>query len=80
MYIYIFFDGRALDGVPATIDQLAEVVAEVKGEVPVYVDGGIRSGADVFKALALGKLLSEKIYVTQHHQMRHKSHTNVLSK
>ena len=46
---------RALDGVPASIDQLAEVVAEVKNAVPVYLDGGIRTGADVFKALVLGK-------------------------
>ena len=59
-FLPTFFDifpnsNRALDGVPATIDQLAEVVAEVKGQVPVYVDGGIRTGIDVFKALALGK-------------------------
>ena len=33
---------------------LAEIVAAVKGQVKVLVDGGIRTGADVFKALAMG--------------------------
>lgn len=46
--------GRQLDGVPATIDALAEVVRAVRGKLPVYVDGGVRNGSDVFKALALG--------------------------
>jgi isopentenyl diphosphate isomerase/L-lactate dehydrogenase-like FMN-dependent dehydrogenase len=46
--------GRQLDGVPATLDSLPEVVEAVAGEVEVYLDGGIRRGADVAKALALG--------------------------
>jgi 4-hydroxymandelate oxidase len=46
--------GRDLDGLPATIDALPEVVTAVGGKVPVLVDGGIRRGADVVKALALG--------------------------
>jgi 4-hydroxymandelate oxidase len=46
--------GRQLDGAPATLDQLAEIVDEVGGEVEVAVDGGVRSGGDVVKALALG--------------------------
>lgn len=46
--------GRALDGVPATIDLLSDVVASVNGEVPVLMDGGIRRGNDVLRALALG--------------------------
>ena len=46
--------GRQLDGVAATIDVLAEVVAAVDGRIEVLVDGGIRRGADVVKALALG--------------------------
>ncbi len=47
--------GRQLDGVPATIDALPECVKVAKeGGIGIHVDGGFRSGADVFKALALG--------------------------
>jgi 4-hydroxymandelate oxidase len=46
--------GRQLDPAPATLDVLAEVVAEVGGEVEVLLDGGVTSGADVVTALALG--------------------------
>ena len=46
--------GRQLNGALATIDALPEVVEVVKGKIPVHVDGGIRHGTDVFKALALG--------------------------
>ena len=46
--------GRIQDGVPPTIESLPEVVEAVAGRAEVYVDGGIRRGWDVFKALALG--------------------------
>jgi isopentenyl diphosphate isomerase/L-lactate dehydrogenase-like FMN-dependent dehydrogenase len=46
--------GRQLDGVAATIDALPEVVEAVDGRVEVLVDGGVRRGGDVIKALALG--------------------------
>lgn len=46
--------GRQLDGDPATVDVLAEVVDATGGACPVLVDGGIRSGTDVVKAVALG--------------------------
>jgi isopentenyl diphosphate isomerase/L-lactate dehydrogenase-like FMN-dependent dehydrogenase len=46
--------GRQLDGVPATVDALADVADAVAGRVPLLVDGGIRRGADVLVALALG--------------------------
>ncbi len=46
--------GRQLDGVPATLDALPEVAEAVGGRVEVLLDGGIRRGADVLKALALG--------------------------
>ena len=46
--------GRQLNGALATIDALPEVVDAVNRKIPVHVDGGIRHGTDVFKALALG--------------------------
>lgn len=46
--------GRQLDGAPATIDALPEIVEAVDGRIEVLIDGGIRRGADVVKALALG--------------------------
>lgn len=46
--------GRAEDTLRPTIECLPEVVAAVKGKIPVLVDGGIRRGTDIFKALALG--------------------------
>ena len=46
--------GRQLNGALATLDALPEIVDAVKGKIPVHVDGGIRHGTDVFKALALG--------------------------
>ncbi|XP_034231733.1 hydroxyacid oxidase 1 isoform X2 [Thrips palmi] len=45
---------RQLDGVPASIEALPEVVRAVKGRCQVFVDGGFSTGADIFKALALG--------------------------
>jgi 4-hydroxymandelate oxidase len=46
--------GRQLDGAPAALDALPEVVEAAAGRCEVYVDGGIRRGGDVLKALALG--------------------------
>ncbi|GLV54821.1 alpha-hydroxy-acid oxidizing enzyme [Dictyobacter sp. S3.2.2.5] len=46
--------GRQLDGAIAPIEALPEIVAAVDGRCPVYLDGGIRRGTDVLKALALG--------------------------
>jgi len=46
--------GRQLDGAPAAVDVLPEVVAAVGGELEILVDGGVRRGSDVLKALALG--------------------------
>jgi isopentenyl diphosphate isomerase/L-lactate dehydrogenase-like FMN-dependent dehydrogenase len=46
--------GRQVDPAPASLDALPAVVAEVGGQVPVLLDSGVRTGADVFLALALG--------------------------
>src|SRR5215469_9496006 len=46
--------GRQVDPAPASLDALPEVAAAVAGRVPVLLDSGVRSGADVFVALALG--------------------------
>jgi L-lactate dehydrogenase (cytochrome)/(S)-mandelate dehydrogenase len=46
--------GRQLDGAPASFDALPAVVDAVSGRIPVLLDGGVRRGADVVKALARG--------------------------
>ncbi len=46
--------GRQLDGTPAPIEMLAEIVAAVDGRAEVILDGGLRRGTDLLKALALG--------------------------
>ena len=46
--------GRQLDGAPATFDALPAVVEALNGRVPVMLDGGIRRGSDIVKALAAG--------------------------
>lgn len=46
--------GRTLDTLPATLDVLPEIARVVAGRVPLLLDGGIRRGTDVLKALALG--------------------------
>ncbi|KAJ5102303.1 oxidoreductase [Penicillium alfredii] len=46
--------GRQLDETPATIDALPACAQAARGRIRIHVDGGIRSGSDIFKALALG--------------------------
>ena len=46
--------GRQLDTSPASLDALPEVIETVGGRIPVLVDGGVRRGTDIVKALALG--------------------------
>ncbi|KAJ3578413.1 hypothetical protein NPX13_g2150 [Xylaria arbuscula] len=46
--------GRQLDGIPATLDSLRECAIAANGRIPVAIDGGIRRGTDIFKALAMG--------------------------
>jgi isopentenyl diphosphate isomerase/L-lactate dehydrogenase-like FMN-dependent dehydrogenase len=46
--------GRATETGRATIEALPEVIDAVRGRIPVFLDGGVRRGTDVFKALALG--------------------------
>jgi L-lactate dehydrogenase (cytochrome) len=46
--------GRQLDGVPASLRALPEVIAAVNGRIEVLMDGGVRRGSDIVKALCLG--------------------------
>ena len=46
--------GRSMDYGPSSLEALPEIVAAVNGRIPVIFDGGLRRGADIFKALALG--------------------------
>lgn len=46
--------GRQLDGVESTINVLPSIKAAVGKKVPIFVDGGVRTGNDIFKCLALG--------------------------
>ena len=46
--------GRQLDGAVATFDALPAVVRAVNGRIPVLLDGGVRRGSDILKALAMG--------------------------
>jgi 4-hydroxymandelate oxidase len=46
--------GRQVDPAPASLDALPEIAAAVSGQVPLLLDSGVRTGADVFLALALG--------------------------
>lgn len=46
--------GRQLDGTPATVDALPECIEAAAGKIPIHIDGGFRTGADIFKAIALG--------------------------
>ena len=46
--------GRQLDTAPATISVLKKIAAQVNGRAEIFIDGGIRRGTDVLKALALG--------------------------
>jgi len=46
--------GRQLDSVPSTLDMLRECTIAAENKIPVAVDGGIRRGTDIFKAIAMG--------------------------
>ena len=46
--------GRQLDGTPATLDALRMCAQAARRRIPLAIDGGIRRGSDIFKALALG--------------------------
>jgi 4-hydroxymandelate oxidase len=46
--------GRSMDYGPSSLEVLPEIVAVVNGRIPIIFDGGLRRGADIFKALALG--------------------------
>ena len=46
--------GRQLDGAVATFDALPAVVRAINGRIPVLLDGGVRRGSDILKALAMG--------------------------
>lgn len=46
--------GRQLDGQPATLDALRDCAPVAAGKIPIILDGGVRRGSDIFKAIAMG--------------------------
>ena len=52
--------GRVLDHTPGTAEVLPDIASAVKGKIKIFVDGGVRSGVDVLKMLALG---AEAVFV-----------------
>lgn len=46
--------GRTLDTLPASLDALPAIASRLQGRVPILLDGGVRRGSDIFKAIALG--------------------------
>ncbi|MCL4748086.1 MAG: alpha-hydroxy-acid oxidizing protein, partial [Burkholderiaceae bacterium] len=46
--------GRQLDGVPSSISALAQIAPRLGGRVPLFLDGGVRRGSDIVRAVALG--------------------------
>ena len=46
--------GRVLDHTPGSLDVLPSIIAKMKGKIKIFLDGGVRTGYDVIKALALG--------------------------
>ncbi|CAM4427288.1 MAG: 4-hydroxymandelate oxidase [Legionellaceae bacterium] len=46
--------GRQLDGVPSSIELLSDIAEKIAGKFPILIDGGIRRGTDILKAIALG--------------------------
>ena len=61
----LYISNRALDSLPATMDVLQTIVHAVNGQLEVFMDGGIRSGMDVFKALAYGRFQNLSFINTQ---------------
>ena len=56
--------GRQLDGAPSCISQLPRIIDAVQGDIEVHMDGGIRTGIDIFRARALG---AKGVYIGRPH-------------
>ena len=68
--------GRQLDGAVATFDALPGVVEAVEGRIPILIDGGIRRGSDIFKALAMGAEGVRSLRIFQQANMYKQQHKN----
>lgn len=57
--------GRQADSALATLDALPDIVAAIRGRIPVHVDGGVRHGSQIFKAIALGADMYVPFHATE---------------